>query len=288
MKAKLEQLSLENKNASFLYYNVKVPAFEFLWHYHPEYELTYIVKGRGKRFVGDSYEDFESGDLVLLGPMLPHAWVSETNYKFDCEAIVIQFSQDFMKSLFQFPEINDIRDLLIKSKGGLNFRATDESVIFLIKQLITCKGADAFATFIKVLQQLSYSSSMPLSSDHFKLLKGNENQQRINKVFMYVQENYNTKISLTRASEIVHLSESAFCKFFKRVTGRTFSDYVNEIRISKACELLLESDKQIELISFETGFESQTYFNRIFLRKKGIRPMLYRQKTRFYNLNSSY
>ncbi|MHB8207480.1 AraC family transcriptional regulator [Mucilaginibacter sp.] len=286
MKAKLEQLSLESKNSSFLCYKVKVPFFDFLWHYHPEYELTYILKGKGKRFVGDSYENYEQGDLTLLGSMLPHTWVSEAGYHGGCEAIVIQFPKAFMEPLFQYPEMTDISLLLLKAKNGLLFQPPNDNLISLIKELITYKGVEAFAALIKLLQQLSGSLSTQLSSDHFKPLKGNENQQRINKVFTYIQENFSTKVSLTEASKIIYLSESAFCKFFKRVTGRTFSDYINEIRISKSCQLIVETDKPIELIAFETGFESQTYFNRIFLRKKGLTPMGYRQKNRFYSLNS--
>lgn len=277
MKARLEELSLRSKNASFLCYKVKVPSFEFLWHYHPEYELTYIVKGKGKRFVGDSYEDFESGDLALLGSMLPHTWVSEINLDHNCEAIVIQFSKAFAESLFQYPEMNDLFTLLTNSKNGLHFTSNDIQLITLLNGLVEDKGANAFANLIKVLQLLSGNASRKLSSDHFKPLKGNENQQRINKVLLYIQESYTSKVSLSQASAIIHLSESAFCKFFKRVTGRTFSDYVNEIRISKACELIIETDNPIEQIAFSTGFESQTYFNRIFLKKKGVRPKSYRR-----------
>lgn len=276
MKAKLEQLSLESKNASFLCYKVKVPSFDFLWHYHPEYELTYIVKGKGKRFVGDSYDNYESGDLVLLGPMLPHTWVSEANYHDGCEALVIQFPKEFIEPLFQYPEMAGIRFLLLKAKNGLLFQSPNAKVKSLLRNLVTYKGVDAFIGLIKLLQQLSCIRTKQLSSDHFKPLKGNENQQRINKVFIYIQENYIIKVSLRRAAELVYLSESAFCKFFKRITGKTFSDYVNEVRISKACELIMETDKPIELIAFEAGFESQTYFNRVFLRKKSISPKKFR------------
>lgn len=276
MKAKLEQLSIENKNASFLCYEVKQPNFDFLWHYHPEYELTYILKGKGKRFVGDSYENYETGDMAMLGSMLPHTWVSDANDNDGCEALVIQFSTTFLTPLFQYPEMNDIRHLIQKAKNGLHFQASKGIDISLLKEIVTYKGAEALSALIKILNQLSNQPSRQLSSDHFHPLKKDETQLRINKVFIYIRENFPTKLSLKQASEMVHLSESAFCKFFKRVTGRTFSDYINEIRISRACELLLETDKPIELIAFETGFESQTYFNRIFLRKKTITPRQYR------------
>jgi YesN/AraC family two-component response regulator len=103
-------------------------------------------------------------------------------------------------------------------------------------------------------------------------MKGNENQQRINKVFLYVQKEFKEHISLKKAASIIHLSESAFCKFFKRASGKTFSTYVNDIRIAYASQLLIESDKAIGEIAFESGFESLTYFNRVFLKTKGVKP----------------
>ena len=163
-----------------------------------------------------------------------------------------------------------------KAKNGLYFARAGAGIVSQIGGMIHFKGVDAFAALIRVFDQLAGLRGAELSSGHFKPFKGNENQQRINKVFMYVQREYTGRVSLQKAASIVHLSESAFCKFFKRVSGKTFSDYVNEIRIAKACELLIETDQPIEQVAFETGFESQTYFNRIFLKKKGLRPRGYR------------
>jgi len=278
MKARLEQISITGNEQSFTGYKLNVPEFPFLWHYHPEYELTYIVKGKGKRFVGDSYQDFEPGDLVLLGSMLPHTWVSETSHQENCEAIVIQFSNDFIEPLFRYAEITSIRDLLQQSKTGLHFKPVKNDVRLLLEEIASNKGPVAFTSLINVLHLLSGANYSPLSSEHFKAFNSSRNQQRINKVFLYVQQNYTSAVSLQNAAALVHLSESAFCKFFKRISGKTFSDYVNEIRVAKACELLIETDKPIEQIAFETGFESQTYFNRIFLRKKASRPKDYRSR----------
>jgi AraC-like DNA-binding protein/mannose-6-phosphate isomerase-like protein (cupin superfamily) len=278
MKARLDQISITGNEQSFTGYRLNVPEFSFLWHYHPEYELTYIVKGKGKRFVGDSYQDFEPGDLVLLGSMLPHTWVSEASHHEKCEAIVIQFSSDFIEPLFRYAEINSIQELLQQSKTGLHFKQVKKDVLLLLEEIASNKGAIAFTSLIKVLHLLSPANYTPLSSEHFKAFKSSKNQQRINKVFLYVQQNYTGDVSLQNAAAMVHLSESAFCKFFKRISGKTFSDYVNEIRVAKACELLIETDKPIEQIAFETGFESQTYFNRIFLRKKASRPKDYRSR----------
>ncbi|TFF37130.1 AraC family transcriptional regulator [Mucilaginibacter psychrotolerans] len=276
MKAKLEQLPLGSADSSFVYYHLIVPSFDFVWHYHPEYELTLILKSKGKRFVGDSYENYEAGDLVLLGPMLPHSWVSGANMNDNCEAIVIQFSQIFIDPLFGYPEMKEVRTLLANAKNGLHFQAVTNDMILLLRDLVKYKGMDAFLLLIKVLHMLTGKKAKQLSSGYLKPLNDKAHHRRIAKVFAYVQANYTTKVSLSKASELVHLSESAFCKFFKRVTGKTFSDYVNEIRISKACELIMETDKPIELVAFETGFESQTYFNRVFLKKKAVSPKKYR------------
>jgi AraC-like DNA-binding protein len=134
-----------------------------------------------------------------------------------------------------------------------------------------------FSLLLQLLELLSNNKAIPLASARYKPMKGNENQQRISKVFLYVEKEFRASITLKKAASIIHLSESAFCKFFKRVSGKTFSDYTNEIRIAHACKLLIETDKSIGEIAFQCGFESLTYFNRVFLRKKKMKPRIYRK-----------
>ena len=278
MKPKLEHVSHRVNNQSFLCYEVNVPAFEFLWHYHPEYELTYISKGKGKRLVGDSYETFEAGDLVLLGPLLPHTWITEKKGKENCSAIVIQFTHDFVKQLFQFPEMSAFEKLFVKADRGLHFNAAkNRNCILLLTKMVQSNELVSFTLLLQVLQQLAVKKPVPLTSVQYKPIKGNENQQRINKVFLYIQNEFKESVALKKAASLIHLSESAFCKFFKRASGKTFSDYTNEVRIGHACQLLIETDKAIGEIAFESGFESLTYFNRVFLKKKKVRPGRYRK-----------
>lgn len=163
--------------------------------------------------------------------------------------------------------------MLVKSERGLKFESSEmKYVVNVIEKISLSKGLDAFILLIELLKILSSAPKTVLSSTHFKPLKGNENHQRINAVFEYVQLSFKEKISLQKAASLIHLSESAFCKFFKRASGKKFSEYVNEIRLSHACKLLIETDKPIVQIAFDTGFESLTYFNRVFLKKKGIPP----------------
>lgn len=278
MKPRLEQLSSRRENQSFLCYEVNVPAFEFIWHYHPEYELTCILKGKGKRLVGDSYENFGEGDLVLLPPNLPHTWVSDKKGKENCRAIVIQFTQAFATQLFQFPEMGGFEKLFVKADRGLQFNnVKNKECILLLQQMIGSSELGRFGFLLQLLELLSNKKSIAVASAKYKPMKGNENQQRINKVFQYVQKEFTQAVSLKKAASIIHLSESAFCKFFKRASGKTFSDYTNEIRISHACRLLIETDMSIREIAYASGFESLTYFNRVFLRKKKVTPGSYRK-----------
>lgn len=279
MKARLEQLTHHQKNQSFYCYEVIAPEFEFKWHYHPEYELTYIEKGCGKRLVGDSYENFEDGDLVLLGPNLPHTWVGDKIAGQISKATVIQFTAEFLSPLLQYQEMAEIRKLITKSGRGLRFNTQrDREIIAQMVNIRQLNGVEAFTLLLNILQKLSEKKYTPLSSAHYKPLKGTENQQRINAVFDYIRHAYQEKISLQKAAELLHLSESAFCKFIKRVSGKTFSALVNEIRLTGACQLLIETDLPISQIAFESGFESLSYFNRVFLRNKKVRPGEFRRR----------
>ena len=275
MKAKLEYVAQRENNQSFVVLDLKSPAFEFMWHYHPEYEITYIVAGEGKRYVGDSYEDFKSGDLVALGANISHTWVTDRTQNQNCHAIVIQFTQEFIEPLFQYPEFAPIEKLFAKLDRGLKFESIEAAD--LMQKISHSRGIDAFILLVELLKNLSYAPKTELSSAHFKPLKGTENHQRINAVFEYVQISFKEKISLPKAASLIHLSESAFCKFFKRATGKTFSEYANEIRLSYSCQLLIETDKPITQIAFESGFDSLSYFNRVFLKKKSIPPSQYRK-----------
>ena len=251
---------------------------DFFWHYHPEYELTLIVKGKGKRLIGDHHEYFESGDLVLIGPGLPHTWVSDRNMKGKCEAIVIQFSKDFMERFAGLEELSAIHKLLLNTKQGISINDSKSSnVKNLIKQLPEKKGIEKITDLLCILHNLSTLKQTSLASSFYQPLKGNENEKRINKVCQYIQKHAAETLTIHNAAALIHLSPSAFCKFFKRMTGKTFSDYVNDIRIANVCNDLLATDKQIATIAFENGFETLTYFNRIFLNKKNIRPNGYRK-----------
>lgn len=279
MRPSFEDINSKKGNRSFVAYRRDVPAFEFKWHYHPEYELTLITKGSGKRLVGDSYENFESGDLVLIGSNLPHTWVSDRVRKSKSGAVVIQFSQEFIQTFLQWPEFSGINRLLADASLGIHFPVRhSKAIVERVKALPEQNGADRITGLLAILDLLSGQKPVKLASAYYNSVKGRETEKRINKVCQYIQKQARGPVSLDKTAALVHLSNSAFCRFFKRVTGKTFSDYVNDVRIGNACTLLTESDKTIAAIAFETGFESLTYFNRVFLKKKNITPRDFRNR----------
>lgn len=279
MKAAYEDIDSKKGDASFLAYELNVPFFPFKWHYHPEYELTLIVKGSGKRMVGDSHMNFEAGDLVLIGPDMPHTWVSDDQRKRNrSSAIVIQFSEQFIGSLVQPVEMDAIVRLLADSTDGLFFaQQSTKKIRDLIQTLPSKTGVEKITTLLTILDQLAILRKSRLASPHYTGVKGKENENRLNKVCRYLQKHASEKLTVRNAATLIHLSDSAFCKFFKRATGKTFSDYLNEVRVGFACQQLAESDKSIAGIAYECGFESLTYFNRVFLRKKGVTPRQFRK-----------
>lgn len=273
IKASFEDINAKKGNNSYLAYRYGVPLFPFQWHYHPEYELTLILEGSGKRLVGDSHEHFAPGDLVLLGPNLPHTWVSESA----SAAVVIQFSESFITPFIHYPECDRIRKLLTRSGQGLYFPPKTKTLRESVRALPSQKGVARITALLEVLQALAAATAQPLASPYFQPARGRKAEGRINKVCQYIQKHASEDLSLQKIASLINLSESAFCKFFKRTTGKTYSDYVVEIRLGHACHLLSESDDPISEIAYRSGFDSLTYFNRVFLRKKGLRPREFRK-----------
>ena len=278
MKPLLEDIRKKRGQHSFLAFEIKQNGLDFFWHYHPEYELTLIVNGKGRRLIGDHHEYFESGDLVLIGPGLPHTWVSDSSMKEKCEVIVIQFSIDFIERFSGLDETDSISKLLFRSKQGISINDNKSAAIKeLIIQLPQKNGIHKITDLLHILDELSKLKLTFLASSFYQPLKGSTNEKRINVVCQYIQKHASEQLTIQKTAALIHLSPSAFCKFFKRMTGKTFSDYVNEMRIANVCNDLLATDKQVAEIAYENGFETLTYFNRIFLKKIKMRPSNYRK-----------
>lgn len=277
MKAQLEDIPSKQGGASFYHTKISVPAFEFKWHYHPEYELTYILKGNGYRVVGNSHEQFITGDLVLLGSKLPHTWYGKNEDGSPSEAIVIQFSSAFVEPFLKLNEGQAIKALLAQAAKGIRFES-DGLFVQKLLSLGQTKELESVLVLLSLLQDLTTKPATILCPDSYHNVISKKFETRINKVCTYIQNHYAESISLKQVSDLVFMSESNFCKFFKKATSTTFSDYLNDLRINEACHLLLSSEDNVSKIAHDCGFESLSYFNRVFLKKKQVTPSGFRNQ----------
>lgn len=276
MKAFLEDIPAKKGTASFYKTRITVPGFEFKWHYHPEYELTYILSGSGYRVVGNSHEPFTSGDLVLLGSNLPHTWWGKNDDGSTSEAIVIQFSSEFIEPFLKLNEGQDLKKLLEKSANGIRFEP-DTSIVDKLGVLGDTTALKSILTLLSILQDLTEIKTTILCPNYYRHVVSKKFETRINKVCTYIQNHYSEPLSLKEVADLVSMSQSNFCKFFKKATSTTFSDYLNDLRINEACHLLIYSEDNISKIAEDCGFESLSYFNRVFLKKKLVKPSLFRK-----------
>jgi AraC-like DNA-binding protein len=260
------------------------PCFEFDWHLHPEYELTLIVSSVGRRFVGDSIDDYRDGDLVLIGPNLAHTWCSTADHghRGRHKAIVIQFAGDFLgEGFFARPEMRDVSRLLNRSAVGLCFNDSPdrEYAARQIRKMQWLRGLDGLLALLSALSRLSRSSgARPLASPKFAPILDHIDGSRIDAVCSYINKHFSEKVSLAETARIAHMSPTAFSRFFSLYVGKTFVCYLNEIRIGHACRLLGESDWSITKIAYASGFSNISNFNRRFLRLKKMTPNAYRRQ----------
>lgn len=256
---------------------------EFLWHFHHVYELNLIIKGRGTRFVGDSIQHYEAGDLVLMAPNLPHTWYGDPRLPDSRKphySIGLQFSAAFIgASLETDPDWAHIRRLLEKAGRGISFRgAQREAAIKKITMLEQLKGPARLVSFLEVLELLTQAKQQETLSNRTFEPQHPANEKRIDKVRSHVSQNYTHPLTLEEIAAVAELSVPTFCRFFKATTGRTFTAYVNELRIGLACKLLVETEARVSDIAYDAGFGNLSNFNRRFLGLKKVSPLTYRKQ----------
>ncbi|MCA9231660.1 MAG: AraC family transcriptional regulator [Planctomycetales bacterium] len=284
MRAAIQKLSAPTKS-SFIYHVKSSAGFRFNWHFHPEYELTLIVRSRGKRFVADNISNYQDGDLVLLGPNLPHTWQSspDTYATERHKACVIQFQSDFLgKEFFDAAELRQVKELLDRSAQGLCFKGSSHGMVSQqIEGLEDLTGLQRLTAFLEVLGMLARIRKVEvLSSPHFVPSLHQQNHRRIDLVCQYINSHYQDGITQPEVARLAQLSPPSFSNFFKKAVGVTFVEYVNKLRISLACQLLIETELSVLEVCHRSGFNNLSNFNRRFLRSKGISPRKYRSEFR--------
>ena len=280
-KASVEILT-PAKRESFLITQFDKRCFQAPFHFHPEYELTYILEGNGKRFVGNNMSGFQSNDLVFVGSNVPHCWKLSPPKNTKASSIVIQFNKSFLgKGFFERPEIANIQKLLTRSQEGIEFRgkineSTKESLLQVMDQKNNFKR---LILFLEILHKLSVSKEYILLNKNSSISDQSENnRERINKVFAYIVDNFHKDISLNKAAQIIGMTPNAFCKYFKKTTRKTFMETVINYRINFATQQLIQTDKIISDVCFESGFGDMSHFYKMFTARMKVSPLNYRKQ----------
>lgn len=251
------------------------------WHFHPELELTHIVKGRGTRFIGDHIEYFEDGDLILVGSNLPHVWKNQNDDSELAVAQVVQFLPSFLGSdMLRKIEFKNVQNLIAQSVYGLKIAGNtkDQVLIYLDVLFNSNNSLDRLITLIKILDLLGNSSDLiPMSKSLFMVKVDKQNVDRLNQVIEYTITNFATRITLEDIASLSNMSVSNFCKYFKGRMKKTYVQYLTEVRIGMSCKLLIENKLSVHQIAFESGFINMSNFNRAFKLTKQMTPLSYRK-----------
>lgn len=289
MKAQFEKVPLTS--TTFLIkreslYHVVVP-----WHFHPEFELTFLSNVTGTKYIGNIIKDLEPDNLVLLGPNLPHRWHCEKSYghkpsKSEPHQVVIQFSYDFLGSnFFEQPPFLNIQQLLNRANNGICFYGKDITRSKkIMSSMLDMNSFDQTIQLLNLLNSLSLSKEYEiLSSIGFTETLNEFDGNRMNQIYQFIISSFKESITLADVARIANMTPPAFCKYFKIKTKKNFSYFLNEVRISYACKLLIEKNLDILQICFESGFNNLSNFNRQFKRITKMNPTQY--KSQFYVSN---
>ena len=283
MKAPIHK-NIESQVHTVTVQELKAPHFDPNWHFHPHYQLFTVLEGTGKRLIGDSIQTFGPGDTVFLGPDVPHLWRSDPAY-FDAatelytHGVVLYFQEDFLgKDFLEKPEMLGLRQLLIDSKRGIEYRGElREHIRTELLAMISTEGFKSILRLLTLLDTLAHEpGGSPISSYGYVNTYKVSETERMQKVHDYVLQHFFQEIRLGDVASLAGMTEAAFCRYFKARSNKTFIDFVNEIRIGHACKLLLEDKWTIAQIAYDSGFDSLSNFNRNFKKYIGHTPREYK------------
>jgi AraC-like DNA-binding protein len=285
MKPQLLKIST-NLVHSFSARKDTVPYINNRWHYHPEVELIHFKEGNGTQFIGDSIKRFRSGDVVMVGAHLPHYWkfddiYFDENVKTSANVSVIHFSESFWGETFlQLPENKLIKQAVEKARRGIAIQyESAEQIGKLVDDTVDAEGS---RKIIMLMEALLAIGSLPeiqqLSSIGFRHQFEQAENDRINTIYDYSMANFKRKIQMEEIASVANISPNSFCRYFKSRTRKTYSQFINEIRIGHACKLLIENQVNVKQICYESGFYNFASFHKYFRQITGKSPLVYQRE----------
>ncbi|MDQ6842758.1 MAG: AraC family transcriptional regulator [Bacteroidota bacterium] len=250
-------------------------------HSHPNYEMNFVIKGNGTRYIGNNIGDFEEGDLILLAPSVPHRWQNTSKKQHDYSSLVIQWGENFLgRDWLSTPEFKDIRRLLELSVKGIKF---DKYIGKEIKKkqsdLLVLPPFEKLVLLLQLLNELAKSNEFKILCDEEFSFNNHIPNSRLDIICNFIKEKYSEKITLANAATLVNMSEGAFSKFFSQTTKKPFFSFLNEYRIKMARKFLSETDMRANEIGYACGYECLQFFYRQFMKYAECSPQTYRKKS---------
>lgn len=276
-----------SQNSAFQVMNVCEPVFFPSWHFHPEFEIMLVLEGTGMRFVGDNIERFQPGDLVFFGSEIPHLYRSDEEYykersQLRSKALVIYFKENFPGDLFwNMPEMAPIKKLMSSARRGIRFTGSTRDVLekLLLELNARTRGIDKVLDLLNILKVMASGEDMiVLSGNGFSKNIQATDCTRINAVYEFILNRYAENPTLDDAAKIACMSSTAFCRYFKMHTNKTYVQFLNEVKIGNASKMLIDNKLTISQICFETGFNNFNHFNKLFKRITGYTPSQYQSQ----------
>lgn len=267
---------------SFHCESVHGPDYGTRWHFHPEFQITLAIRSRGHRVVGDNISPLSDGDLVLIGSNLPHVWHQEEGAGV-VDAIIIRFEETFLgREFMSLPELESVRRLLRRAGRGLEVRGqVRKEVALRLRHLAESDGLTRVVDLLAILDILARAKDLrPLASAGYEPTLHSTDQGRMERVCDYIHQHLTEDIDRAQLAKLAHLSEGAFSRFFRSRTGKTVPEYINEVRIGRACRMIAEDQNNITDIALDCGYRNLANFNRRFREVVGSTPREYRAQMR--------
>ncbi|MGA2408588.1 MAG: AraC family transcriptional regulator [Bacteroidales bacterium] len=258
---------------------------ESTWHYHNNYEISFITEGTGKRIVADSIVEFQPGDLVFLGRNLPHVWIADKNSwtpsnRF-LEMVFLQFTSEVLgQQILSLPEFENIDRAITLSERGIQIVGqTLNEVSEIMLQLPYLNSFDRILYFFKLMDKIGKSkTNIQLASKKYLKMRFTPINKRIATIHDYLMNNYREDIDLEKLADLVNMAKGSLCRFFKMHIGMTVFDYLNQIKVDFACKLLMDPDLSIMEVGFDSGFNNISHFNKQFRKITRLAPSEYRKR----------
>ncbi len=278
MKAKLENISSDADSSFRILLTPRLNEI-FYWHFHPEFEIVYVEASSGYRHIGNHISKYEGSDLAFIGSNIPHLNF-DYGVKTEVDTVVVQMKEHFLgEHFFSLPEMAAIKILFDKAKEGIAFHGETKKLAGeKLKQLTSLSHFAQLITLLEVFQLLAHSSEAELlKAKPIAGISVLKEQQRIQKVYHFIETNYQKRVDVNEVAAFSHLTTAAFCRYFKKSTHYTFTEFLNRFRINQAKKILMQ-DKTVTEACYESGFEDISYFNKTFKKITGGNPSAFKKK----------